>query len=373
MKTVYPTDEVFHLWANGHSADCRISNGRNGNVRAEGNRLYSYSECIAIITPAATLISSYNWSVTTSRHQSLAHRAVRGNIVHLACKFPSDGDVTRLARMAREQAAAILRNIDYGNRAVKINKTMQCEYDSYCALLNWAHTVDSLPAAAVVDTLADLRALRDGVLIQDKRTKVRNSMIYQISNLKDITDRLKKGTLSHHGTVTIADRIKYLANVEDNVRALIERATECGEPIPKGFNKLPAQAKRLIPELEELEAARVAQMAADNAEKIERWRAGETVHTLPRDLPPMIRLINDDADIQTSWGATVPATVAPWLWELVTNARSKALKTVFTVADNIRVGDYRLEEVHATGDITVGCHVIAYSELELMAKALGYI
>lgn len=73
MKTVFNTDTVTHLWANGAQSEAR--NGNN-TVWFRDGVLYSYQEPIAARFDGLVLLNSSNFSVTTSRHQTLARRAV---------------------------------------------------------------------------------------------------------------------------------------------------------------------------------------------------------------------------------------------------------------------------------------------------------
>lgn len=377
MKTIYPSDQVFHRWAHQRDAH-RISNGKHGNLSAEGACLYSYAECIGIIDTARNIayLSSYRWSPTTSKHQSYAARAIPSGLsrVYLDCRFPSDGSLPRLADLAQQQAAQILRNIDHDNKARKINNTISQQYATYCALQDFASTqLDVLPAVRI-ETLQELRDLRDGKIAQDHADRLNR----QAGALKLSIDAARNVTKQElwHGVEHAIASLRELPTV---AKALAAQFADRNLPAPDYLGKLPAQANRLLPALARMKNARDEELLRINADKCEAWRRGERVYDLPRSLPPMLRLYrstcaDDQGDmIQTSWGASVPVAVAPWIWELVQRARASDCSTTFTAADNIQVGDYRLEEVSATGAITVGCHVIAYSELERMAQALGLI
>ena len=364
MKTRYSTDQIYHRWA--HQLDAhRITNG--SNLRADGACLFSYAECIGIVTDNLTLISSYKWSVTTSKHQWKARQAANHhNIIMLPCRFPRDGSLPHLAQIAREQAATTLRNIDYGNKARTINAKMRAEYAEYCALLDFLHLQDADNAPApFITTLAELRALRDGQLVQDKAARLNGKAGALKLSIDDARNFIK--SVSCHGIDSTLDSLR---NMASNCQQLQVHYSIDNITAPDYLSKLPAQAKRLLPKLEAMRDARDAERMRINADKIADWRAGNNPH-LPRELPPMLRI--EGNQIATSWGASVPVTVAPFIWELVTKARASDCSTSFTLADNVKVGDFRLEEVSTHGNITVGCHVIAYSELELIAHQLDFI
>lgn len=108
-----------------------------------------------------------------------------------------------------------------------------------------------------------------------------------------------------------------------------------------------------------------ALIARENARDVLAWREGRNNRTRAASSDsPMLRLSGDM--IETSWGASVPASVAETLWRLVNAARA-GMDT--SRANGMRVGHFTLTNVHADGGITVGCHVIAYAELQRMALA----
>lgn len=111
-------------------------------------------------------------------------------------------------------------------------------------------------------------------------------------------------------------------------------------------------------------------MRRENAQRIEAWRAGgpSLPHSL-RDTGPLLRVRGDA--IETSWGATVPASIAPRLWRLVNAARAGDAAAVTAKARGLRVGHFTLESVRPDGSIVVGCHDIAFNELQHAAGALG--
>lgn len=105
-----------------------------------------------------------------------------------------------------------------------------------------------------------------------------------------------------------------------------------------------------------------------NAERIEAWRNGANV-IVPRGDSPMLRLVGDE--IQTSWGADVPATVARNLWRLVGEARRN--KRGMTFDRGHMVGAFQLNQVTEDGALVIGCHTLEFSELERMARVMGFI
>jgi len=79
-KTVFPTDEIPHLWA--HKVQSSARNA-GGNLFFEGDTIYSYGRHFPIATHVtnakgkpAILVNSGQYSVTTSGHQSAVRQAI---------------------------------------------------------------------------------------------------------------------------------------------------------------------------------------------------------------------------------------------------------------------------------------------------------
>lgn len=116
------------------------------------------------------------------------------------------------------------------------------------------------------------------------------------------------------------------------------------------------------------EKARQAQYLIDQAEEIENWRKGIR-HYAIHGIAPMLRLNGDK--VETSWGANIPVTDALKLWPLVKRIKRTGNGYAFThPSQDTHLGLYRLNSINADGSIVVGCHTIAYSELEIIANAL---
>lgn len=102
--------------------------------------------------------------------------------------------------------------------------------------------------------------------------------------------------------------------------------------------------------------------ALGDAEKLAEWRAGKNVY-LPYNLPIALR-INGDV-VETSKGARIPVSETPIIWAMVN--RKKEWEP------GNPIGVYKLTKIRADGSIVVGCHDIAFSELEYIAGVLGYL
>lgn len=365
MKTVFKTDEIYHLWAN-RTHNHKIRNPA-GNLWADGACLYSYQECIGILDKSTgAILSSYRWSVTTSKHQSMAARAVSGKRIYLPCKFPYDGSLNRLAENARNAGELILKGIDYQNKARIVNSAMTAKLADYYSLLDFADTVDGKGLAVRPEplTLRNVHALREGLLTRDKQSACRQLAARYAKGLQDIKIALQPN--AQGWGIDWQQNSNWLADIPENVEIIKAKFSDCGEPLPRGFLSFEKHAKELLPQVQEKLKIHNEKLALANAEKAALWRTGEYVN-LPHGLPPMLRLNGDN--VVTSWGASVPVTVCPILWAMVQDAIASKTES----DHSIEVGNYILEKVFADGSIKVGCHTIAYSEIELIARELKYI
>lgn len=116
---------------------------------------------------------------------------------------------------------------------------------------------------------------------------------------------------------------------------------------------------------------RARRRAEDARETLAKWRAGEVLEaTRLYHLPPALRMSSDGSEVQTSHGARIPVSLTARLWRLVQSARM-AGREIDGCA--FKIGDYVLRTVRPDGSIVVGCHDIAYSELEHIARLLEFV
>jgi hypothetical protein len=92
-------------------------------------------------------------------------------------------------------------------------------------------------------------------------------------------------------------------------------------------------------------------------------------------VPTMLRLSKDGKSVETSKGANIPVSFARRLWNYITDIRAngfpKGMEENYGAGQ--RLGHYTLNRIEADGSIVVGCHQIAYVEIEGIAKQLGLL
>ncbi len=117
-----------------------------------------------------------------------------------------------------------------------------------------------------------------------------------------------------------------------------------------------------------LEQERKAAKIKELAESLQKWRDGELLHSGSlRNIPVALRLNSEKGVIQTNYSAEIPITDAFKLWPIIL----RVMKGEKDYTPGEPVGVYRLTKILKTGDIVVGCHNIAFSEIKIMADKLG--
>jgi hypothetical protein len=129
-----------------------------------------------------------------------------------------------------------------------------------------------------------------------------------------------------------------------------------------------AKAREVKREAARIERERLA--AIDAKDRIALWQAGENV---PQNgfnyCSTFLRIKNDQ--IQTSKGANIPVADALKLWPLLLRVKTSG-KTLEAGLHQINLGAYRFNSFDGA-TLIVGCHSIAWDQLELMADELNLL
>lgn len=179
--------------------------------------------------------------------------------------------------------------------------------------------------------------------------------------------RIRQATRDAHKAraLRIAENANaYLAALpEDERLSLVRIDTSALEAVRADLERA-EEARRKIEA--EARAARTAELAESLAE----WRAGSVIARSGfHSIAPALRVSADGSTVQTSHGAEIPMDDARKLWPLILQMR--AGQREFSPGEP--VGHYRLSKIRKDGSIVVGCHDIAFSEIERIAHALGLL
>ncbi len=112
------------------------------------------------------------------------------------------------------------------------------------------------------------------------------------------------------------------------------------------------------------------QMGLEAAERMALWAIGENVYSGGfQYLPTALRIKGES--IQTSRGANIPVADAIKLWPLLLRAKQSG-KTLEAGLHSINLGAYRFNSFDGH-ILIVGCHQIAWNEIEKMADQLNLL
>lgn len=139
--------------------------------------------------------------------------------------------------------------------------------------------------------------------------------------------------------------------------------------------KLPADTEKMAEECERVGKAEVARVKRAETkaqrrrlEQLDKWVAGEYVYASFGGLPVRLR-INGDV-LQTSLGAHVPMKDAKRVYKILAKLRKRA-KTYQRNGETIRLGPFDLDSMDETGTVKVGCHSVAWEEIQRIATLAG--
>lgn len=114
------------------------------------------------------------------------------------------------------------------------------------------------------------------------------------------------------------------------------------------------------------------------AEQVKRWRNFEPTsgHDI-RNASTALRMYRNSVAlgglnnmfIETSRGAVIPATDAARLWPII----RRVMDGERDYEVGMKLGAYRLTQIRQDGSIVVGCHDIAFAEIERIAEALALV
>jgi hypothetical protein len=136
---------------------------------------------------------------------------------------------------------------------------------------------------------------------------------------------------------------KYQTQIQEHAARMLERDRSYRERERKATRPTPEEAEEMLA----------------------RWRAGERV-----DIRFTTALRIRGNYISTSLGASVPIEDAEEIWPLLKRARK--LRRNVLLKDHL-LGGYRASHLSAEGELVVGCHTIPWSEIEGVARTLGWI
>lgn len=295
-RYVYPTDQIFHLWANQTQDEAR---NPSRNVSFVGRTLSSYAQPIAYLGDGYALVSNHDWSVTTRRAQHRAWGAVNRHT------HPRVWQVPTIPSRYRDDWENVHRDA--------------------------------------------LRMFRD-----------------------DFAKAFRMATKSGH-KVNRGWRADRVERVVSDWRAYCDQFSLEMDALPPDYDAALAKARReaeqASAEREAVQRARDARRAARNAELRDAWLAGASNGYHTPGYHPALRVRGEC--LETSAGASVPLPDAVRLFKLAQGVRARG--AAWFPAEPVRCGFYSLVGISAEGDLSIGCHRLAWSDMERVAQDVGVL
>lgn len=197
------------------------------------------------------------------------------------------------------------------------------------------------------------------------------------SQIRDLIDRstrarVRRAALLEHALNLARGANAFLAALPDESVGCVPIAAETIDALQQDSATY-AERERAAREVgERLARERAEARRVDLAADLVKWRANEIMlRTGLYDLPPALRLSSDGTRVETSHGADIPVRDARRLWGIVCAARDSGIAVDLSGREH--AGVYGVRLVRGDGSMLIGCHDIAYSEVEGIARQLGYL
>lgn len=316
-KTIFPTDEIAHLWM--HQTQGAAYNQAR-NFYFEAATIFSYGGHFPIARHVtgkngkskAILFTTRGYSVTTSKHISLVRRAIP--------------DATLMFYVPKMSAGCSVI------------------YDHEDNLKHFA--------TEAVDILA-----------KSKTSRTRGTrLLAEAFGYRDTA----KAYAKFFGVTYNADDFKFLpkpsevAELTAKAQAKEARAAEALK-VYRANSDVRWAAKQAKWE----EQRRIN--ALKDAEKIELWKAGSTEVYPSYSWPTMLRIRG--SEVETSRGARVPVEHGARALALVRKVMARG-EAFVSNGHTCPVGVYKIDRIDVDGTVHAGCHVIPWPELERIAPEL---
>jgi hypothetical protein len=302
------------------------------------------------------------------------------------CNSPEEGDMRRVLRNADEVAHFWANRVQDEGRAgnVFFDGAYIYSYGSHFCMarvLPDGGTVVATTRCYSVTTSIHQSLVRSAsrhmrtVYCRDPRDSAhsnmqaaRDAVVHQLQRAEEA--RIWKATRAHRK----AEALRLAEQANAYLAALPEDERGSEQPIDtvhlEGVREEMEKAAAALRKLREEQAlARRRELEDD----LTLWRASKLVmRTGLYELPPALRMSEDGSVVQTSHGAEIPVEDARTLWAGICRA-IRSGKDYEPFCPGVMVGHYRLARIRADGSVVIGCHDIAYAELERIAAELGYI
>jgi hypothetical protein len=327
MRTVVNNEEVCHLWA--HQGQ---SHARGPSIFFEGSLIFSYGKHFPMANivkdkagNTAVLFTTSTYGPTTAKHLTYTRRAIPSrfpvfNVGNIKFNFGAfdkkspdtvtchEFNLRDYAKLIQERAKKFEKSRTWSRGEYDRLEKAVTEANAYSAFFKLRKRFKSPYTSEQAEALIAKKEARNAEL--DRTREARDAAKYLLERQRDIR--------------TVCGRIHL------------------------------AQAQRL---------ARIAELEHEAY----IWRQGGNARYFPGDFPTMLRV--KGAEVETSRQARFPVEHAIRGLALVRAVRARG-EAYQRNGHTLHLGHYAIDRIDANGNVTAGCHYVAYEEIERIAPEL---
>jgi hypothetical protein len=364
-------DEVAHRWANDPEGN---DHGRGHNMYFEGGVIYSYVQHFPVARHVtnergekAVLFTTNTYGVSTAKRKTITLRACRHlNIFHVPNIFgPSDthmqvfqadydNEIERLERLncnpyvgpGSDLFLRLEAMQKAGNDYAAFFDLDDCVVPAFKAHLDWIAARYARLTSPEAAAKRSEQARRKSARLLELWAKGEDVYLPGSLEPTELERDQRKAAL----TIRCA---AYIAEFSSGERGyLAQELIDCATP--------------------EQRAQRLAFEHERDKDKIAAWRQGENVYFgYGTNVPCLLRLNGDT--VETSWHASFRVKDAKLAFRLVERVRKSGQCWKPNGEKSPALGHYKIDRVAADGTVRAGCHTVAWSEIERIAKELELI
>lgn len=355
VRTVFPVNELAHVWANGNADYGTVS---NRSFYFEGDTIYSYGRHYPIATKYnvrgqnVILMNNQTASSFTSKHKGKVLSAIDTTfwtVLDVVAPSPSTSGFGLPSR-SDIHAENVQDMVSRLAGAVADQRNTRKRYDGYAGI------------CSIMSHLSNYLHL-----FEEADTKFRG---------------LLKAALKYEGAEVTQDLKSEWADVVLDFGGRV--STYGCSILPEDVilaNTLMIPSNTVLAELQEIgvkkETKRVERETKNNAEAIDKWLAGN--RQVAGYKLPYVMLRRVDDMVETSLGVKVKVSEALKLFDVLhrvrTSVMDKSLDVTKFVKDKAfpQIAGYDINKVTPDGDLKAGCHFIQWAEIERFAKLQKWI
>ena len=332
-RTVYPKEQIAHIWANAETRDL-------SEIRTSTGNLYTAPVWVSATKTRAGYGESAIWSY--GRHYCLARHTV-----------------------TRDGLRAVLFNANGYSVTTQRHRSITRAALPPSATVGGLFFVSNPGARDRGEHLANLDAMRD-----------------DYANAIKASERPRIRQATRDGHIAHAASILETANRYAHAFKLRPLKPQTAEQIAASEARVQRAIERARAEQARAEAARNAQALADSLERLAAWKRNEiSTHALGYlshggpvhfRIKPGAGCVEGSRDIETSRGVIIAECDAARAWQVIKACKEQAREFIPSGLRTVAFGErYAVSRIAPDGTLTAGCHTVAFEQAAELAAALG--